>query len=178
MAKFGSAPRTGKLLEQTWQLLGRASLGATTGLTSAFGKQANGRCKTEPAFKVSQTERFSAGSAKHVTQCPGPDAYNIPTDTIGNRLTSARHVSAPVCRIGTEQRWSVINRPQTLRRSQPMLGNSKLSAGSLGDAPSWSFHGPRQRPPLTAGTSGCPLAPTSAARRALKVFSPCCQWCL
>lgn len=42
----------------------------------------------------------------------------------------------------------------------------RAPVGYLGDAPAWSFHGPKERRPATAGGSMsmcCPLAPTSAA---------------
>lgn len=36
------------------------------------------------------------------------------------------------------------------------------ATGYLGDAPSWTFHGPQQRNLLAMSQAGCPMSPTAA----------------
>ncbi|KAF6264231.1 hypothetical protein COO60DRAFT_225454 [Scenedesmus sp. NREL 46B-D3] len=69
---------------------------------------------------------------------------------------------------------------QLLAASSPSckLCCCRLPVGYLGGAPAWSFYGPRQRRPLTAGGShslSCPLAPTSASSPGPGAYATACS---
>ncbi|WIA10798.1 hypothetical protein OEZ85_010966 [Tetradesmus obliquus] len=178
--KFGSGGRTTKTWDKAWEstLLGRTSPGATTMVKSSIGSQAESRCKSAPAHKIPTAALHDKPRSPNI----GPGTYNTPTDTLGLQCVESQRPCSAAYKLGTSPRWCEGKRGLTGGPAQPMLVNSRLPVGYLGDAPAWSFHGPQQRRPLTAAGSSsgssslcCPLAPTSAASPGPGAYAAACS---
>uniref|UniRef100_A0A383VJJ2 Uncharacterized protein n=1 Tax=Tetradesmus obliquus TaxID=3088 RepID=A0A383VJJ2_TETOB len=178
--KFGSGGRTTKTWDKAWEstLLGRTSPWATTMVKSSIGSQAESRCKSAPAHKIPTAALHDKPRSPNI----GPGAYNTPTDTLGLQCVESQRPRSAAYKLGTSPRWCEFKGALTGGPAQPVLVNSRLPVGYLGDAPAWSFHGPQQRRPLTAAGSSsgssslcCPLAPTSASSPGPGAYAAACS---
>ncbi|PNH03324.1 hypothetical protein TSOC_010632 [Tetrabaena socialis] len=164
--KIGTASRHDKFAGGQFELrhLGGTSKTVTTGIRSGFGLQPSSRAQSAPSvqfgarFKMDHEAGESKQSLGAGTQMvprygnPGPGAYTAPRmapDSVGKQ-TLSNNPTAAYTRVGTENRFGQFKD----NFATPSPGAFKPSAGWLGDAPTYSFHGQGKRADVQKGMVG------------------------
>ncbi|KAG2483294.1 hypothetical protein HYH03_017841 [Edaphochlamys debaryana] len=163
--KIGTATRHDKFAGGQFEakLLGGTSKGVTTELSSAFGMQPSSRAQSAPSYRFGSRFKLDheageskaglgqegAPGASSRYGNPGPGAYAPPRlapESVGPQKLS-KNPTAPTTRVGTESRFGHFKD----EFATPSPGAYRPTAGWLGDAPSYTFHGTARRTDIAKG---------------------------